>query len=77
MTHTSLWTAVDNLAILQGKSCSRLAKDFGFDSTIFNPCKRIDKYGKPRWLSSRTISKILEKSGLTETEFFKLGEQKL
>lgn len=75
MTHTSLWTAIDNLAQKYGKSCSALAKECGLDSTTFNPCKRIDKYGKPRWLSSHTISKVLTKYNLTEAEFFRLGEQ--
>lgn len=75
MTHSSLWTAIDKLAQQYGKSCSALAKECGLDSTTFNRSKRTDKYGKPRWLSSHTISKILEKYNLTEAEFFRLGEQ--
>lgn len=75
MTHSSLWTAIDNLAKIHGKSCSALAKGCGLDSTTFNPSKRVDKYGKPRWPSSQTISKILGKYNLTEAEFFRLGEQ--
>ncbi len=74
MTHSSLWTAIDALAQLMGKSCSGLAKECGLDSTTFNPSKRIDKYGKPRWLSSQTISKILRKYDMTEAEFFRLGK---
>ncbi len=74
MTHSSLWMAIDALAKLLGKSCSRLAKECGLDSTTFNPSKRIDKYGKLRWLSSQTISKILKKYDMTEAEFFRLGQ---
>jgi len=75
MTHSGLWMAVDMLAIMMGKSRSALAKECGLDSTTFNPSKRRDKYGKERWLSSQTISKILKRYNLTEAEFFRLGNQ--
>lgn len=75
MTHYSIWTAIDALAQLRGKSCSGLAKECGLDSTTFNPSKRHDKYGKPRWPSSQTISKILKKYGMSEADFFRLGKQ--
>lgn len=75
ITHDGIWAAIDNLAKKLGKSCSALAKNCGLDSTTFNPSKRHDKYGKPRWPSSQTISKILKTTGLSEAEFFSLGNK--
>ncbi len=73
MTHDDIWAAIDNLAKKLGKSCSGLAKNCGLDSTTFNPSKRHDKYGKPRWPSSQTLSKVLHTTGISEAEFFSLG----
>lgn len=70
MTHTDLWQAIDSLAVKLGKSCSGLAKECGLDSTTFNKSKRYDKYGKPRWPSSQTLSKLLDATGTSEVEFF-------
>lgn len=73
MTHAEIWMAIDRVAARLGLSTSGLAKLCGLDATAFNPSKRCTQYGQPRWLSSRTISLVIEKSGLTPTEFFELG----
>lgn len=73
MTHSGLWRSIDRLAQLMGKSRSGLAKSCGLDATAFNPSKRWTRFGQPRWLSGSSLSKIIEKSGMTEAEFFALG----
>ncbi len=73
MTHASIWMAIDKLAAIQGKSCSGLAKSCGLDATAFNKSKRWTPYGKPRWPSGNTISKLIQVSGMTDEEFFSLG----
>ncbi|MCQ2599244.1 MAG: hypothetical protein MJ187_02585 [Alphaproteobacteria bacterium] len=73
MTNSGIWYAIDCLAAKLGKSCSALAKECGLDSTIFNKSKRFDKYGKPHWPSCHTISKLLDVTGVSEADFFKLA----
>ena len=73
MTNSGIWHAIDSLAAKLGKSCSALAKECGLDATTFNKSKRCDRYGKPHWPSSRTISKILDTTGISEADFFSLA----
>ena len=74
MTHSEIWRAIDNMAEKLGKSRSALAKECGLDSTTFNISKRYNKYGKPRWPSSQTLSKLLATTGISDADFFNLIE---
>lgn len=75
MTHLGVWAAIDALAANCGKSRSGMAKACGMDATTFNPSKRFDKYGKPRWPSSQTMSKVIKFANVTGEEFGKLASQ--
>lgn len=72
MTHSGLWAAIDKVAELLHLSSSGLAKECGLDATAFNPSKRFSKYNQERWPSGKTISLVIEKSGMTELQFFEL-----
>lgn len=69
MTHNELWGGICNLAAEFEISCSALARSAGLDPTIFNHSKRATKYGQTRWLSTYTLSRILDATGLTLAEF--------
>lgn len=69
MTHSELWAGICNLAEHFNISCSRLAKISGLDSTIFNRSKYMMSNGNPRWLSTYSISRVLDATGLTLAEF--------
>lgn len=69
MTHKGVWLAIDKLARKNKISCSKLAVSSGLDSTTFNKSKRYSVFGKPRWPSMQSISKILEATSTTPTEF--------
>jgi len=71
MTHNELWCGIRNLAAEFNISCSRLAVISGLNPTTFNPSKYTDKHGHPRWLSTYSISRILDATGLTLSEFAK------
>jgi phage repressor protein C with HTH and peptisase S24 domain len=67
--HSHLWLAIDRVAALNNISVSALAKKCGLDATAFNRSKRFDSYGKPRWLSTMSLCKVLHANGMTWTEF--------
>ncbi|MGN0929265.1 MAG: hypothetical protein ACI4N3_01345 [Alphaproteobacteria bacterium] len=67
--HKSLWNVIDKIAYINGISVSLLAKNAGLDGTAFNKSKRFYLSGKCRWLSMRTISKILEVSDMELGDF--------
>ena len=69
MTHSELWTAIRNLAEHFDISCSRLAKISGLDPTIFNHSKYVTSNGQPRWLSTYSISRVMDATGITLSEF--------
>ncbi len=69
MTHNEVWRAIDMLARKNNISCSKLAVSSGLDATTFNKSKRFSVFGKPRWPSMQSISKILEYTSTTPTEF--------
>lgn len=58
-THNDIWSAIDELARVNGYSTSGLAKRAGLDPTAFNKSKRVTKDGKERWPSTESVSKIL------------------
>lgn len=69
MTHNELWTAICNLADNFHISCSKLAKISGLDPTTFNRSKYTFANGQPRWLSTYTISRVMDATGITLSEF--------
>lgn len=76
MTHQDVWNAIDALASEKHVSCSGLAVRSGLDATTFNKSKRWSVYGKPRWPSMHSISKILDSTETSPTEFGKFLENK-
>lgn len=69
MTHDELWGGICNLADYFDISCSRLAKISGLNPTTFNRSKYILHNGQPRWLSTYSISRVLDATGITLAEF--------
>jgi len=72
LTHEQIWRAVDRLAATFGYSPSGLAKQSGLDPTSFNKSKRIAPDGKPRWPSTESVSRVLNATGATMSEFLSL-----
>jgi len=72
LTHEQIWRAVDRLAATFGYSPSGLAKQAGLDATSFNKSKRLGPDNKPRWPSTESISRILNATGATMSEFISL-----
>lgn len=79
LTHENIWHAIDRLAATFGYSASGLAKQAGLDPTSFNKSKRHSGDGKPRWPSTESISRVLQATGATMSEFLSLmdGENTL
>tara|TARA_Y100000590_G_scaffold470014_1_gene661332 strand:- start:34132 stop:35082 length:951 start_codon:yes stop_codon:yes gene_type:complete len=71
-SHEEIWDGIDTLADTFGYSPSGLAKKAGLDPTSFNKSKRKSPDGKPRWPSTESLSKILNVTGITMSEFFTL-----
>lgn len=69
LRHSNIWHAIDRLARERGLSASGLARLGGLDPTTFNRSKRISRDGKPRWPSTESISKILDATGASLSEF--------
>ncbi|MBO5740337.1 MAG: hypothetical protein J6R52_04730 [Alphaproteobacteria bacterium] len=69
MQHKTLWNSIEQLAKLQGLTCSALAKRSGLDATTFNKSKRFSSDGTPRWPSCATIAKIIEATNTSLLEF--------
>lgn len=74
LTHSDIWTAIERLAASKGFSPSGLALKAGLDSTSFNKSKRVSADGKLRWPSTESISKILEVTDSTMSDFISLIE---
>lgn len=72
LTHENIWHAIDRLAAAFGYSASGLAKQAGLDPTSFNKSKRFRNDGEPRWPSTESISRILEATGATMSDFLSL-----
>ena len=76
LTHTAVWQAIDSLAAKHGCSVSALARRAGLDPTTFNKSKRISPQGKPRWPSTESLSKILDATGDSLSDFVRLTGEK-
>ena len=72
LTHAQIWSALDRLAERAGLSASALAKRAGLDPTTFNRSKRITPDGRPRWPSTKSVSKALAATGTTVDVFVNL-----
>ncbi len=72
LTHENIWYAIDRLAAAFGYSASGLAKQSGLDPTSFNKSKRFSSDGKPRWPSTESISRVLEATGATMSDFLSM-----
>jgi len=63
LSHSQVWTAIDQLAARYGMTPSGLAKKAGLDPTTFNKSKRKSPDGRLRWPSTESIAKILDATG--------------
>lgn len=72
LKHTDIWRAIDRLAAQHGLSASGLARRAGLDPTTFNKSKRTTNDGKLRWPSTESISKVLDATGASLSEFVSL-----
>lgn len=72
--NNAIWDAINYIAKQHGKSCSGFAMLCGLDATAFNTCKRLSKYGQPRWPSSETLIKVLYGARMTLTQFAQIVE---
>ncbi len=72
LKHEDLWDAIDRLAALHRMSASGLARRAGLDPTTFNKSKRQNSKGKRRWPSTESLSKILDATGASVTDFVRL-----
>lgn len=75
LTHNGMWAAIDRLAARFDLTPSALARLSGLDPTSFNPSKR---GGTPeeraRWLSTESLAKVLEATGVSISDFAALIE---
>lgn len=72
LSHDQIWAVIDRLAERHMLSASALARKAGLDPTTFNKSKRIGSDGRPRWPSTESLSKILDATGSSLDEMFRL-----
>ena len=72
LKHADIWRAIDRLAAQNGLSASGLARRAGLDPTTFNKSKRTTGDGKLRWPSTESVSKVLDATGASLSEFVSL-----
>ncbi|QQP88589.1 helix-turn-helix transcriptional regulator [Skermanella mucosa] len=72
LKHADIWQAIDRLAAQNGLSASGLARRAGLDPTTFNKSKRTTTEGKLRWPSTESISKVLEATASSFSDFVSL-----
>ena len=75
LTHASVWAAIDRLANNRCLSRSGLARFCGLDATTFNLSKRFEPSGKPHWPAMITLSKVLDATGVSMTEFGQMCDE--
>jgi CheY-like chemotaxis protein len=69
-SNEQIWSAIDSLALRNGLSTSRLSVVAGMDATALNKSKRTGVDGRPRWVSTETIAKILAVTRTSPQDFF-------
>jgi phage repressor protein C with HTH and peptisase S24 domain len=77
LSHAQIWKTFDLLAARNGLSPSGLARLAGLDATAFNPSKRFGpgQPGRPRWPSTESLTRVLEATGVSLTEFAALARE--
>lgn len=70
LSHEAIWGALDALAENNRLTPSGLARKAGLDPTAFNKSKRLGPDGRLRWPSTESISKVLEATGASVSDFF-------
>ena len=74
-TSDQIWKAVDALAREHGLSASRLSIMAGLDPTALNKSKRIGTEGRPRWMSTETVAKILSVTNTPLGDFVRIVDE--
>jgi len=76
LNHQEIWSAIDKLAARLDVTPSALARMAGLDPTSFNRSKRMsaEAEGRPRWLSTESLAKVLTATGVSFAEFAALAE---
>jgi len=75
LDHQEIWAAIDKLAARLDMTPSGLARMAGLDPTTFNLSKRTSAdIDRPRWLSTESIAKVLDATGVSFAEFAALAE---
>jgi phage repressor protein C with HTH and peptisase S24 domain len=77
LSHGDIWQAIDRLAARSGLTASGLARRSGLDPTTFNRSKRTTRDGKPRWPSTESISKVLQATNASFTDFVGLIDREI
>lgn len=72
MTHEDLWRAIDMMAADNGISVCAMARRAGLHETTFNPSKRYNYRGLPRWPTFDTINKTLDAMNMSMYDFLAL-----
>ena len=73
LSQQDIWHALDRLADKFSMSPSSMARQAGLDPTTFNKSKRHGGDGKPRWLSTESLAKVLNMLGVNFEEFAALA----
>lgn len=71
-SHEQVWSAIDALALQNGVSVSRLARNAGLDPTTFNKSKRSSVDGRQRWPSTESLHKVMQSTGTSFDQFVRL-----
>lgn len=74
-THSAIWGAIDIVARNNNMSRSGLARFSGLDATTFNISKRFEPSGKPHWPAMYTLSKVLNATQTSMTEFGRICDE--
>lgn len=69
LSHKQIWAAIDTLAEANRLTPSGLARRSGLDPTSFNKSKRITNAHRLRWPSTESVSKALNATDTTLSEF--------
>lgn len=71
INHSMFWSAIDNLAIANNISCSKMAQISGMDITALNKSKRKSADGKEYWMSVGSLVKIMNATNTGWADFEK------
>lgn len=71
----SFWNAIDIIAARNNMSLMRVATKAGLDPTSLSYSKRVLANGKARWMSTSTLTKVLQAMNVSLSEFVTVIEQ--